>query len=163
MIMNSPWKLILLLSGIFLAGVVTGGFVAHRHLRKEFSKRMAPEQFFDSRFEMLTKRLSLTADQQAKLKPIMLRDAQELVQIRNNTIAETRKSLERMERDISEVLTPEQRVKFEQINREMRERMKRFLKNRPPGSREGGPPPGEDFPPGPLPPRPMLEKSTTES
>lgn len=160
MSMNSPWKLILLLVGIFLAGTVTGGFVTRYHIRKDFSKRMAPEQFCDSRLGVLTKRLGLTSDQQAKLRPIMQRNMEELVQVRDKTVMETRRTLERMDREISEVLTPEQRVKYEDISREKRERVKRFLKDRPPGGREGGRPPGGDFPPGPPPPS---ERSTTES
>lgn len=161
--MNSPWKLILLLVGIFLAGAVTGGFVTKYHFRKEFSKRMAPEQFCDSRLGQLTKRLGLTADQQAKLRPIMLRNMEELVQIREKTVTETRRTLDRMDHEISEVLTPDQRVKYEQISREKRERVKRFMKDRPPGGWEGGRPPGGDIPPGPPPPMPPPEKSTTES
>ncbi|MBI2516751.1 MAG: hypothetical protein HYV95_07515 [Opitutae bacterium] len=143
--MDKPWKIVLVLVGMFAAGLVTGGFVAARVIKNIVEKRAMPEQWGPARLKMLANRLELTPEQLEKLRPIVRRDVEDLGRTRNYAFHETKRILERMERDISAVLTPEQRVKFEQINREFRERADRFMRER--GLR-GGPGAGQrDRPP----------------
>jgi Spy/CpxP family protein refolding chaperone len=149
--MDKPWKLVLLLVGIFAAGAVSGGFVAIRFGHPRPLRSRGEGNFREDRLKMLTERLDLTTDQQDKLRPILRPYAEDLSRIRNSSIEETRRVLERMEQDIAAVLTPEQRVKFDQMNREMRERMQRLMKDRGPG---GGPHPRDHGPDGPPPESP---------
>jgi Spy/CpxP family protein refolding chaperone len=150
--MDRPWKLVLLLAGIFAAGAVTGGFVTVRFGRQMMRDRPRFDQWGPNRIKMLAERLDLTPDQVEKLRPIMRRDGDDLTRIRSTSISDTRRILERMEHDIAEVLTPEQRTKFEQMNREQHERMQRIMKERGPG---GGQRHGPDEPPpGPPPDKP---------
>ena len=159
--MNQSWKLILVLVGIFAAGVVTGAFVTLRVGREMMAKRAMPEQWAPQRLKQLAERLELKPEQMEQLRPIMHRNMEELNRLRNYAMRETRSVLERMEREISEKLTPEQRTKFEQMNREFRERAKRTMPNRPGGQvgpggprqdrerpmGEPGKPPGQQPPP----------------
>lgn len=152
--MNKPWKLVLLLTGIFLAGGVTGAFVMMRVGREVAARRAMPEQWAPMQLKRLVERLDLKPEQMELLRPIVRRNMEELNRLRAYAMAETRTVVERMEREVAEKLTPEQRVKFEQMNRELREarearekaaRSKRANGGRPPGER----PLGDEPPPKP--------------
>jgi Spy/CpxP family protein refolding chaperone len=136
--MNQPWKMVLLLLGIYIVGGVTGAFVMARVIHERVAHRPMPEQWAPMQLKRLAERLDLSADQQAQLEPIVKRNMDELRKLRTYSMAETRTVFERMEREIAEKLTPEQRAKYEQMNKEMRERGRRFWQNRPPGG-PGGP------------------------
>ncbi|MFI5335643.1 MAG: hypothetical protein ACHQ5A_02595 [Opitutales bacterium] len=147
---DKPWKLVLLLTGIFFAGGVTGGFVAVRVVRNWAQRASQPEQWGPNRLKMLSKRLELTSEQVEKLRPIIKRDMEDLNRIRQSGFREARRILERMESDIATELTPEQKVKFEQLNAELRERLQRFNREHlgPGGMHEHppAPPPGTEPP-----------------
>lgn len=158
--MNQPWKVIIVLLGIFIAGAVTGGFVTLRVGRNKILNRPVPEEWAPRHLKRLADRLDLTPVQQEQIRPIVRRNMEQLNHIRNSSMAETKTIVEDMQREISERLTPEQRTKFEQMNREFREsrearekieREKRMNLNRS----IRGKPPGEK-PPGdmPVPPKP---------
>lgn len=153
MMTDKPWKLVLLLTGIFLAGLVAGSFGTAR-LRELGPKRQPPDQWGTSRIKMLAERLDLTPSQVDQLRPIIKRDTEELNRLRESSMKETQRVFQRMEDDIAAMLTPEQKVKFDALNKEMRERWQKFLKDRRPGGPGRGPgrPPGEgqgDAPPPP--------------
>lgn len=162
--MDKPWKIALVLLGIFLAGALTGGAVAVRIGRSMAMKRAMPEQWGPMQLKRLAERLDLSAEQLEQLRPIVRRNMEELNRLRTYAMGETRTILERMQRDIADKLTPEQRVKFEQMGREMRERAQRMQQER--GQRPFGPgdrrerPPGDRMPkvPGDKPPEPSADK-----
>ena len=154
--MNKPWKLVLLLVGIFLAGGATGALLTVKFGRNWMSQRPAPGQWGDGHLRRLAQRLELKPEQVDQLKPVIRRNMEELAKLRNDSMAETRAVFERMEREISALLTPEQRAKFDETNREMRDRMRKFMQKRsggpgqwpaggrhegPRGEWKGGPPP----------------------
>jgi hypothetical protein len=145
--MNKPWQLILVLVGIFVAGGVTGTFVTMRFGREWAMRRPGPDyQWAPKHLKRLSDRLGLQADQQAQILPIVKRNMEELSQVRNGCIAATNAVFDKMQHEISEKLTPEQLVKYEQFNKEMRERARRVMPERfghPPGQGPGGPPPGD--------------------
>jgi uncharacterized membrane protein len=163
--MTQSWKLILVLVGIFAAGVVTGAFVTLRVGREMMVRRPMPAQWAPQRLKLLAERLDLKPEQLEQIRPIMHRNMEELNRLRAYSMAETRSIFERIEREVAEKLTPEQRAKFEQMNREEREkrekreardkaeRARRANGDRPnDGSRpmgEPGKPPGQPPPPPP--------------
>lgn len=151
--MDKPWKIVLVLAGMFAAGLVTGGFVAARLIKHVVQQHALPEQWGPARLKLLAKRLELTPEQQERLHPIIRRDVEDLARIRNHAFSDTKLILERMEHDIAAELTPEQRVKFDQINQEFRERTERFMRERgmrgPGGGMHERPPRGERPAPAP--------------
>jgi uncharacterized membrane protein len=153
--MNKPWKIVLVLLGIFLAGGVTGAFVMLRIGHQWIAHRPGPEQWAPNHLKRLVERLDLKPEQAEAIRPIVHRNMEELSRLRIESMADIKRVFERMEREVSAQLTPEQRTKFEQLNKEMRERAKRFTpdrKNRPgagpqadPAKPDAGPP---EKPPG---------------
>ena len=119
--MNKPWKIIIVLLGIFAAGGVTGGFVTLKVWRDKITNRPVPEEWEPKHLKKLSDRLNLTDEQKEQVRPIIRRNIELLNRLRNECMEETRVVVEAMQREISEMLTPEQRVKFEQMNRELRE------------------------------------------
>jgi Spy/CpxP family protein refolding chaperone len=117
----NPWKIILVLVGIFAAGGVTGGFVTLKACKDKMVNRPVPEEWEPKHLKKLSDRLSLTPEQKDQVRPIIRRNMEHLNRLRNQSMAETRVVVEAMQREISEKLTPEQRAKFEQMNRELRE------------------------------------------
>ena len=140
--MNQPWKLVLLLAGIFVAGGVTGAFVGMKVIQTR-TQRPGPEQWAPWHLKRLTERLDLKPEQQEELRPIIKRNMDELNRLRAYSMNETRTVFERMDREIAEKLTPEQRALFDKQNQEIRERARKF------GFGLGGPRNGQgERPPG---------------
>lgn len=149
--MNKPWKLVLLLAGIFLAGGVTGSLLTLHLGRQWLQQRPAPEQWAPVHLQKLSKRLELTPAQVEQLRPIIRRHMEELGRVRSESLGVSRGLMERMQKEIAEQLTPEQRVKFDEYNRQMRERMRKLMQKkagepRGRGERPDAPPPPADTP-----------------
>lgn len=142
--MNKPWIVILVLIGIFAAGGVTGGFVTLRVCREKIANRPVPEEWAPKHIKKLVERLHLTPQQTEQIGPIVKRNMEQLGRLRKQSLAETRAIVETMQRDISDRLTPEQRLKFEQLNRELREKVEKARREKPEGGRPGGGPPPPD-------------------
>jgi Spy/CpxP family protein refolding chaperone len=105
--MNKPWKVIIVLLGIFAAGGVTGGFVTLRVLKNKIMNRPVPEEWAPKHLKRLVDRLALTPEQQEQIRPIVRRNMEQLNRVRNQSMAETQTVVEGMQRDISAQLTPE--------------------------------------------------------
>lgn len=120
--MNKPWKIILVLAGIFAAGGVTGGFLTLKACRDQIANRPVPEEWEPKHLKKLSDRLGLTEEQKEQVRPIIRSRMGDLYRLRNESMAETRVVVEAMQREISEKLTPEQRIKFAEMNRELREK-----------------------------------------
>lgn len=140
--MDKPWKVILAFTGIFLAGILVGGLVTLRW-GKNFAQRLPmSEQYGPQLMRRLVTQLDLTPEQQAKVKPIVDQAAEELHQLRRTTQRTSAAVLVRMQGDIAALLTPAQKIKFdEQVTqqRERWERLKRFGEERGRRLRENPP------------------------
>jgi Spy/CpxP family protein refolding chaperone len=145
--MNKPWVVILVLIGIFAGGAVSGSFVTLRMCREKVANRPVPEEWAPRHLKKLGERLSLTPQQTEEVGPIITRNMELLARMRSQSMVEIREIVETMQRDIREKLTPEQRAKFEKMNRELREareareKLERAKREKSDGKRPGGPPP----------------------
>jgi len=116
--MNSAlkWKLIAGFLLVFIAGGVTGAFVAAvttRHLLGPPHHGVAAERMR----ARLQAELNLTPEQMKKISPIIDRTGTELEQIRMETTRRVHDTFAESHRQISEDLTPEQKAKFEELRR----------------------------------------------
>lgn len=145
--MDKSWRVIFAFIGIFIAGAVSGLLLAPRIFGPGAGRGpggpgrspIVAQQFGPQLFRRLTERLNLTAEQHEKIKPIELRTTEELRRQRRETQHNTELALERMQDEISAILTPEQRTQFEEQIAKSRERIKKFLQEQEGrGRREGG-------------------------
>jgi Spy/CpxP family protein refolding chaperone len=108
-------KIVLYLAGIFLAGIGTGVFISF-----QVAKHMMPnEANISARWcGDLQSKLSLTPEQMAKIKPIV---EQSVGGFRATVTCDMLSTLSNCNAKIALQLTPEQKVKFEQFDREQRQ------------------------------------------
>jgi Spy/CpxP family protein refolding chaperone len=113
--MNRKLKISLYLIAIFTAGVVTGMFISYQVVR-----HMMPNQakMADHWCGDLQSKLNLTPGQMEKIRPIV-DDA--LVHFKDDLSTEMLLSLSNCNARVVLELTPEQKAKFEQIQREQEE------------------------------------------
>jgi hypothetical protein len=115
--------LILACFGIFIAGAVTGGFVAARNV-KTVTHRRAMEQFTQVQLKRLADQLQLTPEQRVRIRGIATRAGRD-VQLRRREILDI---LDRMETEMKGELTPEQLARFEKIRNRVRDDERSFQK-----------------------------------
>lgn len=143
--MDKTWKVVLAFIGIFAAGAIAGGLVTLRMLNNFGPPRFgSPEQFGPQLMKRFTSKLELTAEQQGKIRPLITQAGEELHQMRRTTWTNSQAVVERVEGEINSLLTPEQKVKFEEIRAEQKERIKRFTEERARRLRESHRQPGEE-------------------
>jgi hypothetical protein len=125
--MKSPWKLIILLVGIFLAGAGSGTLVTMRMLRRPPSNPPPPSaELWSSRhMKRIIEELELQPPQVEKIRPVVDRRMVELFNLRARYLDDNHALREVMEREVAEFMAPEQRAKYEKMNREYHERMRR--------------------------------------
>jgi Spy/CpxP family protein refolding chaperone len=157
--MDKSWRVIFAFIGIFIAGAVSGLLLAPR-VFKNVAERggqggpgrppIMAQQLGPQLFRRLTERLNLTAEQREKIKPIELRTTEELRRLQRESRHETELALERMQDEVSAILTPDQRTQFEEQIARSREKIKKFIQEKegrgrrepllPNRQREGAPP-----------------------
>jgi uncharacterized membrane protein len=119
--MNKTWKVVLTFTCVFLAGAVAGGFTYARFARTVVESRIRAEQFASSYLKRLEESLELTPEQVVRIKPVIEATGEELGRMRRETIG----AFQRLDAAIVKELTPEQKTKFEEMQRRMRERRDR--------------------------------------
>lgn len=133
-------------AGLFLLGILVGALAMHlyyavgspahprfpgpgRAHRPDFSQRLERE-------------LDLTPEQARRIDAILAESRAEGEALHAEMLPRVREQMERTRARIAEVLTPEQRDRFEELNRRFRGRAERFFLGHRPGRRdEPGPPP----------------------
>lgn len=138
--MTKPWKLIFLLVGIFIAGGVSGVFVTLRVGREMLANRSQPDQWATIHLKKLSEKLELTPEQADQILPIIRRNKDSINQVKTESQAQMKTVFERMEREITVILTPEQRPKYEKLIKEMKEKAKKVRSGEPPRKPEKTPP-----------------------
>lgn len=131
------WKLIAGFLLVFLAGGVTGAFVAAKttrhHLFATSHHGFAAQRMRD-RYQA---ELGLTPEQLAKISPVIDKAAAQLESIRKDTGRRVRETFLNAHRQIAADLTAEQRARLE----EMRERHQKFRRHHRRDGRMRPPPP----------------------
>lgn len=77
-----------------------------------------------------TKRLSPTAEQKEKIRPIVSRASEDIQRLQREHLQDTTRVSERMYEDVAALLTPEQRMHLEKMRQEMLERVRKEREKR---------------------------------
>lgn len=154
--MTKPWQICLVLIVIFAAGGVSGGLVAY-HIARHGAERLPPppDVWVARDIQHFGRELALTPQQEELIKPIVRVNVEELINLRRQSMRSTRDILERLENEIAAVLTPEQKVQFQEFVQKRREAWRKMQELRGTGPHSGGrgrppgPPPAEGETPAP--------------
>lgn len=122
--MNRRLKVILVFVGVFLAGAISGGAIAMRVLKSD-----RPDWRRGTRLQLmdrLVEELKLTEAQREKISPIVVRAQEETQALRRESLLAIAVVMDRMHADMGVELTPEQRVKLEEMRKRFRERAERM-------------------------------------
>ena len=134
------WKLIAGFLLVFIAGGLTGAFVAATTTRHYLFGAGHHGIAAQRMRERLKSELDLTPEQTAKISPIIDKAAAQLEQIRKDTARRVRDVFADTHNQIASDLTPEQRTKLER----MRKRHHRMIRR---SHHRHGPPPPDSLPP----------------
>ncbi|MGA2658588.1 MAG: hypothetical protein ABSH34_13880 [Verrucomicrobiota bacterium] len=122
------WKVFLALVLVFAAGVVTGSVWTTMSFKRAFQRSLELDTFTADAMKFMQKELSLTPEQQPKIRAILQDTGRQLGGAFGQAIKESGGILVGSWRRIDQELTPEQRV-IEQRNRQkFREGVKKVLK-----------------------------------
>jgi protein CpxP len=141
--MSSRLKSWLLLTGIFVVGIVTGAALTIG-LAPHF--RHAPAATHDMRaswMARLTEKLALTTDQQAKVQPILADAEGKLDALRRDQIERGSQIIKSADDQIATLLTPDQQVQLQKMESDRQKMFNGHMHSRG-GQHEGsgGPPDG---------------------
>jgi Spy/CpxP family protein refolding chaperone len=133
-----PW---LILAVIFIAGGVTGSTVT-MVLSGQFTHPVGPPPPPDDMRQMwmlrLTRQLNLTADQQAKIEPILRDTADKVQKIHGEEFGKVRDILKASDDQIATILTPDQQAELKKIAEEREKAFSGHMR-RWGGPHDGGP------------------------
>ena len=121
--MSAPgkWKLRLYVLAIFLAGGGTGGFITWQMCRGLAATPPAPAEIGAHLRARFKARLDLTPEQVQKINPLIDQAMRQVEVIRSETASHVFANVSNLHEQVLLVLTPEQKVKFDQLERERRE------------------------------------------
>jgi len=111
----NKWKIGLYLSALFLAGVVTGAILTAQIGRRMMMRVMQPEAMAGRWQHDLESRLNLSAAQSQKIAPIITDGMKSFGLMMRD---QTGLALSNCNARIEQELTPEQKIKFAEIEKE---------------------------------------------
>jgi Spy/CpxP family protein refolding chaperone len=111
------------LLSIFLAGGGSGAFIAWQVCRRTPVAPVPPAEIGAHLRARFQSQLALTPDQTQKIDPMIDQAMRRLEVIRKETASQVFANVSTMHEQMLTVLTPEQKVKFEVLERERRERL----------------------------------------
>ena len=125
-------KIIVYLAAIFLVGGVTGAVLGWTGAKERWSQPPDGKKICDHDRHRLQSNLNLRPDQMQQIDPILERRAKEMDAIHSRTIKEIEEIIHSSNENIVKVLDPEQRTKFEDLEKKRQEFMRHRFK--PPGA-----------------------------
>lgn len=163
--MKLSWKALIAFAGVFIAGALAGGALTlHWYKRRPapLAPKLTIEQFSQNQLNSMAERLKLSDEQRELLKPAFARAKEELRQIRRYSFRQTIDTMERLNSELSKVLTPEQVDAFEDLRFYQRERLRSFMQGTQPPPRKDSAKPQKKEGEKPVPQPAPAEKATPQ-
>ena len=111
-------KISLCLTGIFVAGAITGAAVGWSSAREKAMKPPSPQKVCGDLREKLKADLNLTPEQIQRINPILERTASQFQTIQKRSSEDMKLVFDRQDQEISEILTDDQRKKMQKLRQE---------------------------------------------
>ena len=120
--MTSPgkWKLGVYVLAVFLAGAGSGALVAWQVCRRTPVAPVPPAEIGARLRARFQSQLALTPEQVQKIDPMINQAMRRVEAIRKETASQVFANVSTLHEQMLTVLTPEQKVKFEELERERR-------------------------------------------
>jgi hypothetical protein len=153
----SKWKTIGYAVAIFVAGGISGGALGVYETKSHLFEPQREQDVALHWRNRLQEKLGLTPDQMAKINPVIDNGVAQMRSIRSDTMQRLNKIFEDSYAKISAVLTPDQRTKLDQMDKERLEMMQQHWQENhhhpggPGDSPHDGADSGPGSPPGPHP------------
>lgn len=112
------WKLMLAMGCTFVSGAVIGSVATVRVVQKHVAARMDHQQWGPRTMAWLTKELTLTAQQQQELRPVVDSMVDRLKQLRDDAESGRKGIIYQLLVEIDSTLTPEQRDTLKRLIQE---------------------------------------------
>jgi len=126
----SRWRVGLYLAAIFVAGGVTGWTIAARATKERMYSSIRSDEFATQLRERVRSGLELSPAQAAKIEPIIERTCSEMKSIHRDTYKRISQIISNLNSQIGAELTPDQKTRFEQMERERQASTRRKFKSR---------------------------------
>jgi Spy/CpxP family protein refolding chaperone len=117
----SKWKLGVYVLAIFLAGGGSGALIAWKVCRRMPVTSRPPAEIGARLRARFQSQLALTPEQVQKIDPMIDQAMHRVEAIRKETASHVFANVSNLHEQVLAVLTPEQKVKFEELERERRE------------------------------------------
>jgi|PlaIllAssembly_1097288.scaffolds.fasta_scaffold726478_2 Spy/CpxP family protein refolding chaperone len=115
------WKLGLYVLAIFLAGGGTGAMITWHLCQRRVATPLPPAQIGARLRARFQSQLALTPDQARKIDPLIDQAMRQVQVIRSETASHVFANVSNLHEQVLTVLTPDQRAKFERLERERRD------------------------------------------
>src|SRR5438067_5837993 len=115
-----PWKTIAYAAALFIAGGVTGATIGVAVEKGSMFRPPRPHDMAQQMRNRLRSRLALTPEQLQKIDPIIKKTSDDLNAIHQETVARAAQITENCNAQIAASLSPEQKQKMEQMEKEHR-------------------------------------------
>jgi Spy/CpxP family protein refolding chaperone len=121
--MTSPgkWKLGVYVLAIFLAGAGSGALIGWQVCRRTPVAPVPPAEIGARLRARFQSQLALTPEQAQKIEPMIDQAMRRVEAIRKETASQVFANVSDLHKQMLTVLTPEQKVKFEELERERRD------------------------------------------
>jgi hypothetical protein len=116
----TPSKVVAYLAVIFVVGGATGAVLTFKNTRDRDARPPSMEKVCSGMQDRLRTKLGLTEEQMKKLQPIFEQPAHDLRAVRSRAIQDTDAIICRAHQQIARELSPEQKIKLEEFDRERR-------------------------------------------
>ena len=100
----------------------------------------APSQYFSMKLQNLSEKLTLSDDQQAKIRPILEQESGELSPLWNNPVISRKEKLDTLEKvvrasdeKIKPILSQSQREKLQEMRKEQKDQLKKLIADKTAG------------------------------
>lgn len=126
----SKSRVILYVVGVFVLGALAGGFAGYSTGKQQSFRPPKSEEMAARIQRKMTERLKLSPEQSAAILPFIKKDCETIDQVQKECSSRINDVINASRKDIIAILTPEQRLELDAMDKERNSRMSRHSGSR---------------------------------